>query len=60
MIWDDFVKKEELELEPGVIDGELVQALTLNTYLSYIDGIIDMGENLFPDDTADQLYSYIN
>jgi len=55
MIWDDFVKKEELETAPGVIDGELVQALMINTYPTYIREIIDTGENLFPEETAEQL-----
>ena len=30
-MWDDFIKREELESSPGIIDGNMIRALTLNT-----------------------------
>ena len=30
-MWDDFIKREELESSPGIIDENMIQALTLNT-----------------------------
>lgn len=57
MIRDDFVKKEELELAPGVIDEDRVRALTLNTYLVYIKEMINDGTNIFPEVVYDQIES---
>ena len=55
MIWDEFIKKEELESSPGVIDQDLVRALTLNTYLTYIRDMVNEGMNEYPDFVSDQL-----
>lgn len=55
MIWDDFIKREELESAPGVIDQDRIRALTLNTYLTYIRDMVSDGTNVFPDYVAEQL-----
>ena len=54
-IWDDFIRREELESSPGVIDEDLVRALTLNTYLAYIREMIETGENQYPELVAEQI-----
>ena len=54
-IWDSFIKREELESAPGVIDQDRVRALTLNTYLVYIRDMIEMGISEFPDAVAEQI-----
>ncbi len=54
-IWDDFIKREELEISPGVIDQDLVRALSLNTYLVYIRDMVNDGLNQFPEAVTDQL-----
>ena len=56
-IWDDFIRKEDLESSPGVIDTDRVRALTLNTYLTYIKEMVMDGENQFPEFVTDQLES---
>ena len=55
MIWDDFIKREELESAPGVIDQDRVRALTLNTYLTHIRDMVMDGENQFPEFVEDHL-----
>ncbi len=54
-IWDEFIKKEELESSPGVIDQDRVRALTLNTYLTHIRDMVMDGENQFPEFVSDHL-----
>ena len=54
-IWNSDIRKEEIELCPGKIDEDAVRELTLNTYMSYIEGMIEMGENEFPDAVAEQI-----
>ena len=54
-IWDDFIKREELEVSPGVIDENLVQALTLNTYLAHIREMLRDGMTEFPEAVSDHI-----
>ena len=54
-MWDDFIKREELECAPGVIDEGLVRALTLNTYMIHIRQLMDDGIAQFEDCVADQM-----
>lgn len=55
MIWDEFIKREDLESSPGVIDQDCVRALTLNTYMVHMKDMIEMGMNLFPEAVSDHL-----
>lgn len=48
-MWDDFIKREELESSPGIIDENMIQALTLNTYLIHIREMVMDGTGQFPD-----------
>lgn len=54
-MWDSFIKKEELESSPGVINEDLIRALTLNTYLVYIKDALDKGWNIYPEAAADMI-----
>lgn len=56
-IWDDFIKREEMECSPGVIDQDRVRALTLNTYLVHIREMVKDGENQLPFFVADHIES---
>ena len=53
-IWNSYIRKEELEICPGTIDEDALRELTLNTYISYIEGMIEIGENEFPDVVAER------
>ena len=55
LIWNDYLSREDLEIEPGVIDEDAVQELTMNTYLNYIREFIELGGNEFPDISWDQM-----
>ena len=55
MIWNDYLRREDLEIEPGVIDQDAARELTMNTYLDYIREFIDLGGNEFPDISWDQI-----
>ena len=54
-IWDSFIKREELESAPGVIDTARVQALSLNTYLVHIRDMIEMGMTEYPEAVAEHI-----
>ena len=54
-IWDSFIKKEELEISPGIINHDAVRELDLNTYLVHIKDMIEMGMNQFPDAVSEHL-----
>ena len=47
-VWDDFIKREELESSPGIIDENMIRALSLNTYLIHIQEMIQDGTNKYP------------
>lgn len=47
-MWDSFIKREELESSPGVIDENMIRALTLNTYLLHIRELILDGSSKYP------------
>ncbi len=49
IMWDDFIKREELESAPGVIDENMVRALTLNTYLAHIGEMVMDGTGKYAD-----------
>lgn len=53
--WNDYLTREDLESEPGVIDSEKIRLLTLNLYLKYIDGCVELGGYEFPDTAAQKM-----
>ncbi len=58
-IWDDVLTREDLESEPGVIDQKKIQALTLNTYLMYIEDFIELGGNDSVDVASEQVEEFM-
>ncbi len=54
-MWDCFIKREELESSPGLIDEDMIRALTLNTYLIHIREMVLDGSNKLPDFVSDHL-----
>ena len=54
-MWDTFIKREELESSPGVIDEDMIRALMLNTYLIHVREMIQDGSNRLPDFVSDHL-----
>lgn len=52
---NDYIMREDLESEPGIIDQEKVQALRINLYLAYIDGCVELGGYEFPDLAAERI-----
>ena len=57
--WNDFITREDLETEPGVVDMEKVRILSLNTYLLYIGDFIDLGGNEYPDIAWEQVENFM-
>ena len=54
-IWDDFIKREELETEPGVVNEDAVRELDLNTYLAHIKDMVEMGMNQYSEAVSEHL-----
>ena len=52
---NDYITRENLESEPGVIDQEKVRALRINLYLAYIDGCVELGGYEFPNIAAEMI-----
>ena len=57
--WNDFLTKEGLESEPGIVDQEKVRAISLNTYLQYIEDFIELGGNEYPDIASEQVEEFM-
>ncbi len=57
--WDDFVTREDLESEPGVVDMDKVRALSLNTYLRYVEDFIELGGNDIPSVATEQVENFM-
>ena len=57
--WNDFVTKEDLETESGVIDQDKVWALSLNTYLQYVEDFIEMDGHELPDIASEQVEDFM-
>lgn len=53
--WNDLITKEDLETVPGVIDQEKVRVLSMNLYLAYIEGCIELGGYEFPDIASEKM-----
>ncbi len=53
--WNDYLTKEDLESEPGVIDCEKIRILSLNLYLEYIDGCVELGGYDFYDAASEMM-----
>lgn len=52
---NSYIRREDLESEPGVIDWEKVRALTVNSYLEYIEDCVEMGGYQIPMIARDQM-----
>ena len=40
--WNDYLTREDMESKPGVIDCEKIRILSLNLYLKYIEGCVEL------------------
>ncbi len=58
-VWNDYLTREDLESEPGVIDQKKIQALSLNTYLLYIGDLIELGGNDVVSVASDQVEEFM-
>ncbi len=52
---NDYIKREDLENELGVVDQEKLQALRINLYLAHIKGCIELGGYEFPDLATEEI-----
>ena len=52
---NDYITREDLESEPGVVDQEKLRALRINLYLAYIEGCVEIGGYDLPDLAAEQI-----
>lgn len=53
--WNDLITREDLEIEPGVIDQEKIRILSVNLYLAYIGGCVELGGYEFPDIASEKM-----
>lgn len=52
---NDYITREDLETEPGVVDQEKLRALRINLYLAYIEGCVELGGYELPDLAAEKI-----
>ncbi len=57
--WNDFITRENLEDESGMVDPEKVRVLSLNTYLRYIEDLIELGGNEDPHVASEQVEEFM-
>ena len=53
--WNEYLTREDLESEPGVIDCEKIRILSLNLYLKYIEGCVELGAYDFYDAASEMM-----
>ena len=58
-IWNDFITKEDLESEPGVVDQDKIRALSVNTYLQFVEDFIELGGNEYPNIASEQVEDFM-
>ncbi len=56
--WNDFIQKEDLESEPGLVDMDKIRALSVNTWLLYIGEFVKQQED-FPMDPVEQVEDFM-
>ncbi len=48
-MWNDFITREDLLTETGEVDQDKVKALSINLYLAYLEGCVELTGYEFPD-----------